>query len=630
MCGIAGTIGFDAASGPSRDHVSRMISAIAHRGPDSDGIYNVASGDADVWLGHRRLAIVDLSPAGHQPMVHPRSGDVLVFNGEIYNHLELREGELSRFDIQWRGHSDTETLLHSLACLGLERTLAVVRGMFAFAWLNRESDRLYLARDAAGEKPLYYGASGSVSVFASELKAIHAVKDVFPLEVSRDAVAAYFLHNFVPAPLSIYKGVFKLPPGSWTSLCLRKGQWTLANRYWRAPASLGTRLETSGTDLDAQLRKTISQQLIADVPVGCFLSGGYDSSLVTAVAASVSSVPVRTFSIGFSNPKYDEAPYAKEVARHLGTEHHEYYVEDEDVRALVPGLAKIWDEPFADSSQIPTLILAGFAKSRVTVCLSGDGGDELFGGYQRHRRFAQLWPRVAATPDWCLRASQRAAHLTSSLVDGHPSMRRLAQLLHRGAPFLDKSGGAEAFYLKFLNGVNIAPERVEAVHGYRKNVGDGSEVRRGLRGAAQWMDQESYLPDDILVKVDRASMAHSLEVRVPFLDRDVMSYSWALSDEELFDDDLGGKAPIKRLAHHYLPREIMERPKRGFAVPMGDWLLGPLRGWAEEMVGVVEARPDLVDPYFVNATWTGFKHGRSWLAQHVWSVLMLGAWLAND
>lgn len=629
MCGIAGIVGFGGRATLSEGHISSMNDALLHRGPDSGAFLNASVGNADVWLGHRRLAILDLSPAGYQPMRHGPSGDVLVFNGEIYNHLALRDTELAEFDIRWQGHSDTETLLNCLVFLGLERTLSIVRGMFAFAWLNRADNKLYIARDAAGEKPLYYGANGNACVFASELKAIRAVGGVFPLTISREAVDAYFAHNFVPAPLSIYRDVFKLPPASWASLCLRTGQWSEPSRYWRAPAACAAEFSAPRNGLEGLLRRSIEQQLVADVPVGCFLSGGYDSSLVTAIAASVSATPVRTFSIGFRNPRYDEAPYAEAVSRHLRTEHHEYYVADEEVRDLVPSLAHVWDEPFADSSQIPTLILAAFARSHVTVCLSGDGGDELFGGYQRHRRFARMWPWISATPGWLLKAGQRSLCVASTLSGARPPLSRLAQICDRAAPFLEKDGGPAAFYRRFLNGAaGLQPEALDRL--LPKYPVSAEAVRRGWRGAAQWMDQECYLPDDILVKVDRASMAHSLEVRVPLLDRDIIEYSWTLPEKELFDARLGGKALLKRLTHNYIPRELMDRPKRGFAVPMNEWLLGPLRPWAESMVGVVAARPDIVDAEFVHEVWNSFTAGRSWLAQHVWSVLMLGAWLDHD
>lgn len=651
MCGIAGAI-LNGAHDPSI--VDRMTGPLRHRGPDDGGRWD----DPDtgngprVILGHRRLAIVDLSPLGHQPMASNDGRWVIAFNGEIYNHRTIRaELDAANLAPEWRGHSDTETLVAAIAAWGLEATLTRSVGMFAIALWDRRERVLHLARDRFGEKPLYYGWVGGDFLFASELKALRAHPG-FDNPVDRDALAAFAARTYVPAPHSIYRDIYKLeqgcvltvtpdaarnPPGAPPAEG-RRGGLTLT-RYWsyrdvltRGAADPIRSEEDAITALDAALGQAIAGQAMADVPVGAFLSGGIDSSTVVALYQRHSSTPVRTFSIGFEEAGFNEAEYAKDVARHFGTVHNERYVTVAETQDVIPHLPTMYDEPFADSSQIPTHLVSRFAREQVTVALSGDGGDELFAGYNRHFAAPKMWERLSLLPRPVRAAigaplSQLPAGLWNALPGNRPP--------HFGAKIqkaLRVAGGARRFddvYTSFLDEWSFerSPVRgADAVPGFDLNPYPGAPDAIRM----MYCDATTYLPDDILVKVDRAAMAVSLETRVPFLDHRLAAVAARIPLAMKIKNGRG-KHVLRELLYRHAPRELFERPKAGFAIPISQWLRGPLRGWAEELL----APPRLVsEGYFdsaaVTARWRDHLSGRRDATPALWSVLMFQAWLAEQ
>ncbi|WP_459615716.1 asparagine synthase (glutamine-hydrolyzing) [Bordetella sp. 2513F-2] len=627
MCGIAGIWGPLAGK---RDVLAESCRRIRHRGPDSHGYWE--DEPAGLAFAHVRLAIQDLSEAGHQPMISACGRYVLVLNGEIYNHQALRR-ELERAGQapDWRGHSDTETLLACFAAWGMEATLKAAVGMYAIALWDRQARRLAIARDRMGEKPLYYGYSGAHFVFASELKALTPIPG-FGRELDRGALAAYMRHNYVPAPMSIYQGIRKLPPGTWLEL----GAEAAARRelpeprvYWSAeeqarrgreePLAFGD--DAAAVDaLERVLRDAVSGQMLSDVPLGAFLSGGIDSSTIVALMQAQSGQPVRTFSIGFHEKAYDEAQHAKAVARHLGTDHTELYVTPQDALAVVPGLADMYDEPFADSSQIPTSLVTRMARRHVTVALSGDGGDELFGGYTRYFR-VRGWHAQAQ------RLPRPVRHLAGAML------RASAHLPGRGAwrGKVSKMGdllGADLqgeFYRRF---VSYWADPAQVVRGATEPP---SPFQRPMDGpmleAMMLLDTITYLPDDILVKVDRAAMAVSLETRVPLLDHRVYEFAWRLPMQYKVRGGTG-KWLLRQLLYRHVPQSLVDRPKRGFAVPLASWLRGPLRDWAESLLDPARLRQEgWFEPEPILRKWREHLSGhRNW-SSHLWGALMMQAWL---
>ncbi|HEU0098279.1 MAG TPA: asparagine synthase (glutamine-hydrolyzing) [Allosphingosinicella sp.] len=649
MCGIAGYIGgrFDQGGQGARAVLARMTGAIAYRGPDSAGAW--LEPEHKVALGHRRLAILDLSPAGEQPMTSPSGRYVTVYNGEIYNHLELRE----RLAGPWRGHSDTETLLAAIEAWGLEKALNECAGMFALALWDRQEKLLVLARDRLGEKPLYYGWQGtgaeSAFLFGSELKAL-ARHPAFRREIDRRALALFTRFNYVPAPHSIYSGIAKLPPGSF--LTLRAGDKAPVVRpYWSAaevaasgasaPLDIGP--EEATDELERLLSKTVSQQMISDVPLGAFLSGGVDSSTVVALMQAQSSRPVKSFSIGFSDPAYNEAEHAGAVARHLGTDHTELYVQPEDALAVIPSLPSIYDEPFADASQIPTLLVSRLARKQVTVALSGDGGDELFAGYNRYRLAARNWGRIAKLPrplrsavargliafspeQWNKVAGAFAPILPRSLRVSLPGEK-----VHKAALGL-ASGSADELYQGLVSSWR---DPGEIVIGGAEPATLGSETLDRLDGLGicermMALDMLTYLPDDILAKVDRAAMSVSLETRVPLLDHRVVEFAWRLP----LDLKLRGgetKWVLRQLLYRHVPRTLIERPKMGFGIPIDAWLRGPLKGWAEELISERRlAGEGYFRPGPIRAAWDAHQSGRANRQYQIWAILMFQSWLEGQ
>jgi len=637
MCGLVGFLGGRVPLGERAATASAMARCIAHRGPDDTGEW--VDERAGFTLGFRRLAIIDLTPAGHQPM-HSASGRyVLAFNGEVYNYEALRrrlveEGAAPAF----RGHSDTEVMLAAFEAWGVERATQQFVGMFAIALWDRELQRLHLIRDRMGVKPLYLGRSGDTILFASELKALRGHPE-FRGEIDRDALAAYFRYSHVPAPLTIYRGVRKVMPGTIVSVGLDGSEETTT--YWSAAAAaahgaanrfLGSEQEAEAR-LDALLRDAVALRMIADVPLGVFLSGGIDSSLVTALMQVQASAPVKTFSIGFAESGYDEAPHAAAVARHLGTQHTELYVTPEEAMAVIPKLPHIYDEPFADSSQIPTHLVSALARRSVTVSLSGDGGDELFGGYYRYFTGHRVWNAIRRVPrplrsvaarSLAAMATPRWDALFQRWMPRNLRQNRAAERFQKLARILP-SASEDAMYFELLSQ-------------WRNVVLGGSEPALPLDDRSSWpplqdpvermmyFDQVSYLPDDILVKVDRASMAVSLEAREPLLDHRLVELAWSLPLSMKIRNG-EGKWLLRRVLNRYVPRELMERPKMGFGVPIGQWLRGPLRDWAEELLNENRLRQEgFLDAGPVRAAWTAHLAGRGDWQHYLWTVLMFQAW----
>jgi len=642
MCGIAGIM--DCSTTELASHVRNMVASIRYRGPDDFGVW--CDERVGIGLGHARLSILDLSPEGHQPMSSASGRYVIVFNGEIYNFSELRS-ELERVGQTFRGHSDTEVMLAAFEEWGIEKALSRFVGMFAFALWDRGDRALTLARDRMGEKPLYYGWQGNTFLFGSELKALKA-HPAFLGEIDRDALALMLRHNYIPSPYSIYKGIRKLPPGSYLSFQMGKREskpvpyWSARETAERGQAQLFFGSEADAVlALEAQLLETIGSQMIADVPLGAFLSGGVDSSTVVALMQAQSSRPVKTFTIGFHEKGYDEAQYAKSVARHLGTEHTELYVMPREAMNVIPRLPTIYDEPFSDSSQIPTFLVSELARQHVTVSLSGDGGDELFGGYNRYFWATNIWRRIGWAPK-PLRAALAGTLTALPPTTWNSVFRGLACVvptawryanpgdkLHKVAEIL-AVGTPEEIYLDL---VSHWKEPAAVVRG-------AQEPPTVLTDAGQWtdlpdfeqrmmyLDQMTYLPDDILTKVDRAAMGVSLETRVPFLDHRLVEFAWSLP-LSLKIREGQGKWLLRQVLYRHVPKQLMDRPKMGFGVPIDVWLRGPLRAWAEELLDEARLqREGYFTPSPIRMKWAEHLSGtRNW-SYYLWDVLMFQAWLS--
>ncbi len=636
MCGIVGVVrpgvGRDWLQGTTR----AMSDALFHRGPDADGVW--VDAEASIGLGHRRLSILDLSALGVQPM-HSTSGRyVITYNGEVYNFVELTR-ELARHGYQFRGGSDTEVMLAAFDAWGIEAAVRRFVGMFAFAVWDTEQRVLTLVRDRLGVKPLYWARSGGLFLFGSELKALLACAEWRP-EVDRDALAAYARWNYVPSPLCILCGAQKLEPGC--ILTLRSGADPQITRYWsaRAVAAEGVRdrIELSDAEaeqqLDALLRDSVARRMIADVPLGAFLSGGIDSSTVVALMQAQSSRRVRTYSIGFADGDYNEAPHAKRVAAHIGTDHTELYVGPSEALAIIPDLSKYYDEPFADSSQINMVLVSAMTRKHVTVALSGDGGDELFAGYTRYH-WAEMVRRFQVVPFGLRRAAAGMIDLPSRSV-----MEGVARLLPgRWRPQrVAERAGKFAGFLRERDADGIYRRQHSHWHGPEALVRGGREPRGPAYDTSltadvpsfvermQLLDTMTYLPDDILTKVDRASMAVSLEAREPLLDHRLVEFSWRLPFRMKVRDGVD-KWLLRNVLYRYVPRSLVERPKMGFGLPIGRWLRGPLRDWAEALLAEERLRAaGYFDERHVRTAWSNFLSGRDANQEALWGVLMFEAW----
>lgn len=645
MCGLTGFWQRDAADHALTRIAQSMADRIAHRGPDDSGVW--VDETAGLALAHRRLSIVDLSAAGHQPMLSSSGRFVLAYNGEIYNHLDLRrELETTGAAPPWRGHSDTETLLACIEAWGVERTLKRSVGMFAFALWDRQARTLVLARDRAGEKPLYYGWQGDVFLFGSELKALRA-HPAFEAPVDRGALVLFLRHNYVPAPYSIHHGIFKLPPGTW--LELRQGQREATPQaYWSLPqvAARGMADPFKGSDLEAVdelarlMGKAVAGQQLADVPLGALLSGGIDSSLVTSLMQAQSRQPIRTFTIGFEDKTYDEGMYGHAIAMHLGTEHTELQLSAADTLGLIPKLPAMYDEPFADSSQLPTHLVMQLARRHVTVALSGDAGDEFFGGYNRYFLGPKTWQRLG----WMPKPLRRAVGAAMTTLPAH-TINQLAGPLARSLGVAQPGDKAHKLgrRLRHVDGiddlyVSLVTEWPDAegmvVGGFvPPNLLDTRERWPSLADPVSRMmalDGMTYMPDDILVKVDRAAMAVSLETRAPFLDRDVMEFAWRLPMHMKMRDGKG-KWILRQLLDRHVPRPLIERPKMGFGIPLDQWLRGPLREWAGDLLAEDRLRREgYLRPEAITRTWQAHLRVEGSFGYRLWSVLMFQAWLAEQ
>jgi len=644
MCGLAGYIPYKAASADEMQfNGSKMIDAIFSRGPDDKGVW--VEDFQSLMMCFRRLSILDLSPAGHQPMVSRSGRFKICFNGEIYNHLELRQ----KFNGDWRGHSDTETILEVIEQTGIENALNLLVGMFSIAVWDSQEAELILARDRMGEKPLYYGWVQKDFVFASELKAIKEHPN-FNNPISKAALSNYLKFNYIPAPQSIYKDLFKLQPGTFIKIPLKSASiktitptkyWDLSEAITNGQNHLIKDSKEALHETKLTLSKSVKSQMISDVPLGAFLSGGIDSSLITAIMQEQSMEKIKTFTIGFDNPSFDESSFAKDVANHLGTDHTEYFVTSQEALDVIPSIPEIYDEPFADSSQIPTHLVCKQAKKNVTVALSGDGGDEIFGGYNRYFWSNKIWSKLRWIP-------YPARKILGSAIQATPqnlfySIEKFYNILapkkfsvHQFSDKLNKLSSR----LQFVDSENelykslvtqwhdpsvILKDFVEDLHDvefpFQPSLTDH------LPSRMMFWDSLTYLPDDILCKVDRAAMSVSLETRAPFLDHRLIELAWRLP-HSLKTNKHEGKIILREILDQYIPRSLIDRPKAGFGIPVGEWLRGPLKSWAEDLL----AEDKIIKQGFfyhepIYKIW--FEH-QSTSYDHtnkLWSILMFQAWL---
>ncbi len=624
MCGIAGF-----CNNPAnwRENIEKMNRWMRHRGPDAGGIW--ANENATVVLGHRRLSIVDLSETGAQPM-HSASGRyVCVFNGEIYNYRRLRDKLLKEKKVAaFRGTSDTEVLLEAFEAYGVVETIRHCKGMFAIALLDRETGRLTLIRDRIGEKPLYYGFVNGHFVFASDIGSIRALEN-FKNAIDTKVLQLYFIHGYIPAPYSIYQDIYKLDAGCMLELDAPYQEpkvqtyWSVREtaKYGQSHPFQGSRQEAAD-ELERLLKASIKEQMVADVPVGAFLSAGIDSSTVVALMQAQSARKVRSFTIGMEDKEYNEAVYAKEIAQHLGTEHTELYITAEDAKAVIPRLAWMYGEPFADSSQIPTYLVSKMTREHVTVSLSGDGGDELFCGYTTYSSINRIWSKMKSYP-YCIR------RLASSLLVGNPLIRN-QQMLQTKAYLLGARSPEHLYELsnaQEASNLNIALER--AVYPYKHNSFPYGALN-DTQNSIMLMDMEVYHPDDILVKVDRAAMAVSLETRVPMLDRDVVEFAWTIPMSYKKQGD-EGKLVLRDVLYRYVPKQMMDRPKKGFSIPITQWLREPgLREWAESLLDAsLIRRQGILNAEEVHRIWRDFIDNGNWRIQ-IWYMLMFQSWMQEN
>ena len=638
MCGIAGLIRFGERS---EENIERMKERMLHRGPDAGGTWK--SDDGEVVLGHRRLAIVDLSETGAQPMLSHSGRFAMVYNGEIYNHRELRQRLLDEKKVSaFRGTSDSEVMLEAFEAYGTAEALQFMKGMFAVALYDRAEKKLQLFRDRIGEKPLYYGfvpgsSGGKAFAFASDLGCI-ACLDGFDLPVEQGVLPIYFTHGYIPAPYTIYKGIRKLTPGRILTIRAPFTEAEISEEtYWSVEeaALRGTKnpfkgsFEEASQELERLMRASIRDQMVADVPVGAFLSAGIDSSTIVSLMQAESPGSVRSFTIGMEDPKYNEAEVAAQIAQHLGTQHTEMYITDQDAKAVIPLLPKMFAEPFADSSQIPTYLVSRMTRQHVTVSLSGDAGDELFCGYTSYASVERIWGKLSRIPA-PLRKPASGIVLHSPLVKkdiyrikgkllGAAGPEEIYRLSHETDPLTAKVAlvGNALPYAYTLTGQDVL-----------------GEVNRDV----MLMDMKMYHPDDILVKVDRTAMAVSLETRVPLLDKDIVEFAWTLPIDylrsgagEASRDGKHGKRILRDILYRHVPRELVDRPKKGFSIPISKWLKEPeLRAWAEELLDPAAIKAQgYLDADVVHRIWTDFTERDIWRIQ-IWYLLMFQAWVKQE
>ncbi len=645
MCGISGLVDSGQAKSTQdlQSSIGKMNAAMYLRGPDSDGVW--VDSEKGIALGHQRLAIIDLSEAGHQPMVSHNKRFVMVFNGEIYNFAAIREQLEQSGSISWRGHSDTEVLLEAIVQLGLVEALQLAEGMFAFALYDRSEQTLSLVRDRIGEKPLYYGEFDNQLVFGSSLASFEALDNI-PLAIDRNSVALLMRHNYIPAPYCIYKNVQKVVPGTIVTFQLAQGASFAQDQtaYWSlkedAIASNNSTDNATVEGLEQLLGNVIEDCMVSDVPIGSFLSGGVDSSLVTALMQAHSSKPVNTFSIGFTEDTFSEAVYAKQVAEHLGTHHTELYLTGKHALDVISDLPHIYDEPFSDSSQIPTFLVSKMAKEHVTVALSGDGGDEIFCGYNRYTFGDRLRKKLAWVPTRVRSGAAAAMRMPSidqwnclyagslKLTGRNGTYKNLGDKIYKASEVIEVDSEIE-LYRRLVSHWKQPEKLVLSATEYPTQLDGDVAEGLGFIESMMAMDTVSYLPDDILVKGDRAAMHNSLETRVPFLNHRVIEYAWQMSLEQKLKGG-NGKLPLKEILYKYVPKKLIDRPKMGFGVPMAYWLRNELKEWADDLLSTARLNEqgvfntDLVQQY-----WQAHLSGKSNYQYYLWDVLMFQAWAAQ-
>jgi asparagine synthase (glutamine-hydrolysing) len=615
-----------------------MAAPLIPRGPDEQGIWLSTNGS--IGLAHRRLAVVGLGPDGRQPMASGSGRWVIAYNGEIYNCPALR-AELSASGFTFRGSSDTEVMLAAIEAWGLEASLKRFVGMFAFALWDGANRVLHLARDRFGEKPLYYGWQGKVFLFGSDLAALRAHPQ-WEGGIDRAALSLYVRYNYVPTPHSIHPGVKKLAPGTWLELAQHGNGWIeKQNSYWSA-LQVSTNANSTpfqGSESDAEeivhglLRQAVTGQLMAEVPLGAFLSGGIDSTTIVALMQSLAERPVRTFTIGFAESGYDESESARRIAEHLGTDHRVCILGAQDALAIIPQLPAFYSEPFADASQLPTILVSRMAREEVTVALSGDGGDEIFGGYNRYVWGEALWQRMGLVPTWsqellrkALQAGSPAAwDACAGLLPGFSALRQPGEKLHKFASLLG-ADSPRAFHERLISFWQSGNPVLGSAGPSASTWADVWQAKRGMTESMMLADTLNYLPDDILVKVDRAAMGVSLETRAPFLDHRLFEFVWSLPLNFRVRRN-GGKHLLRNVLDRYVPRRLVERPKSGFALPVHEWLRGPLREWCEGLLGESRLRSEgFFDPALVRNAWDEHLSGRRNRQYDLWSILMFQAW----
>lgn len=635
MCGITGFWSLKPPSFNMHDIIHAMNATLQRRGPDGDGVW--IDHDHHVALAHRRLAIVDLSPAGHQPMHSASHRFVMNYNGEIFNAPDLQK-ELKALGVIFRGHSDTEVIIEAIHAWGVEKTVKKLIGMFAFAVWDRENHELYLVRDRLGIKPLYWGHHHGVVVFGSTVTAIKQYPLIYTL--NHEALQSYMLYGYIPAPLSIYNHIYKMKPGHMG--VFRRGQEPIFKPYWSLDDVIkeGKQNSFQGRDdeaintLEDLLRDSVKRRMISDVPLGAFLSGGIDSSTVAALMQAQSSSPIKTFSIGFDEDQFNEAPHARAIATHLKTDHTEVIFTAKEASHLVPDIPQWYDEPFADSSQLPTYLVSKVAKRHVTVALSGDGGDELFAGYTRYHTGYTMWNSLSKCPHGLRKI------LGFSLEKTPPGVW---QCVNKVFPFMPKNLAVKAQKFSrvlrteslqdFYQGLIWSQPRA---HDYLKTTAplpqafmSHKDINHPVEHMQYW-DTLTYLTDDILTKVDRASMATSLEARVPLLDHRLVAFAWTLP---LSMKLRGGQSKwlLRQVLNRYIPSKLMERPKMGFGIPIESWLKNDLRAWADDLLSVkaLEDNP-ILDSHKVHALWYDFLKGKHTETYFLWTLMMMQAWLKKD
>lgn len=610
-----------------------MTTALQHRGPDDHGIW--VNQERGVALGFRRLSIIDLTQAGHQPMHSKSNRFVVVFNGEIYNFKELTT-ELLQVGWVFRGHSDTEVLLASIETWGLQESLKKFNGMFAFALWDTQDEVLYLARDRFGEKPLYWGWSDTALVFASELKALKQY-NALNLEIDRDSLNLFMRYSYIPAPSTIYKNIEKVEPGSFLSIKRNKKIEKIV--YWSATETVNKIITNdikieereSISLLEKALQKSITLRSMADVPLGAFLSGGIDSSLVTALMQENSHKPINTFTIGFEEQQFNEAPYAKAIANHLGTHHTELYVTNREALNVIPKLPHLYDEPFADSSQIPTYLVSQLARQSVTVCLSGDGGDELFGGYNRYIWGGPLYDSASRFPPLVRNSVFRLLKTIDNHFPSYVKNSALRNKIGKTSDALNATDSLVHFYTSLTSIIKNPNDLILEGSGYPMTPLHTLIKRKG--DSISWMmlaDVLTYLPGDILTKLDRASMGSSLEVRAPFLDPDLFELSWMLPPHMKILRKKG-KIALREILYKRVPEKLIERPKMGFGIPIGEWLLGPLKEWAEDLLSEnLIQEQGFLNMHIVKGYWEEHCSRRRDRTHEIWNILMFQAWLKEN